>query len=142
MNISSDGVGVTKQRGYSVTVSTISYMIHIVSGSIILAMSYNQITPNYPVVLFLYAISLVASNINYTHMTRTYLQKLEDNPFSVSLQEKPILAPICMIVSFAMLGTLLTGGLFAWGTYLIYMVLAILISKAHKERLGVVEKQS
>lgn len=142
MNISSDGVGVTKQRGYSVTVSTISYMIHIVSGSIILAMSYNQITPNYPVVLFLYAISLVASNINFTHMTGTYLQKLEDNPFSVSLQEKPILSPISMIVSFAMLGTLLTGGLFAWGTYLIYMVLAILISKAHKERLGVVEKQS
>jgi hypothetical protein len=136
MNISSDGVSATKQRGYSVIVSTVSYLVHIVSASIILAMSYGQLTPNYTLVLVVYTLSLVASNINFSKMTGEYLQKLEDNPFSVSLQEKPILAPISMLLSFTMLGTLLTGNLYAWGTYLVYMVVTVIVSKAHKSRFG------
>lgn len=140
MNVSSDSTSIQSNRGYSITISTLSYLVHIVGSSTILAMSYGKMLPDYTIVLCVYALMLLVSNLNFSKMSKSYLQRLEDNIFQTSLKEQPLLSPISILLSFVMFGTLLTGNMYAWGSYIIYLIVITVISKAHKSRLGIVEK--
>lgn len=105
-----------------------------------LAMSFGYMTPNLMFVIIGLTINTILYNMVQSLMTLELAQTIENAPMQYILKEKPILGPIGLLTSLTMLGLLLTGNLFGWQIYLAYIVLVTIISKAHKNRLGVVDK--
>ena len=106
----------------------------------ILAMSFEYIEPNLMFVIIGLTINTILYNMVQSLMTLELAQRVENSPMQYILKEKPILGPIGLLTSLTMLGLLVTGNLFGWQIYIAYIVLVTIISKAHKNRLGVIEK--
>lgn len=137
MIITSDSESTSSNTDYSKTTAFVSAIFYIIMTVIILSMSYGNITPDYYVVIFLYSISLIIANINYSKMSGDYLERLQSNPYTVIIQELPIVGVIIIILTFLMLGTLIVGCMFAWEFYIVYMIVGYIISTTHKKRLGI-----
>lgn len=120
-------------------------IIHtIVSTTIsllLIAMSTGQMTENILLVTGIMILNIVLYNMLQTYQTLELAQRIENDTMGYILSEKPITGPIGLALSIITLLFLVTGNLFAWQMYLVYIILATIISKSHKTRLGVIPKE-
>ncbi len=139
MEIKSDNSTYSSNHPNFKMVETLQAIISFIVAFGMLGMSFNYFTPNLMFVIIGLTVNVILYNMVQTLMTIELAQKIEDAPMQYILKEKPILGPIGMLTSLTMLGLLFTGNLFGWQVYIVYIVLVTIISKAHKNRLGVVE---
>lgn len=131
----------SKSSGFFKFISGVSSIFFIFSSTYILGMSYGYMPSNPMHTLILLVISLVLTNIVYANADKEWAQAMEDQAVEKMLKDSPLLAPISLILSIAMLVTLVIGSMTGWYWYLIGTIVSVIISKAHKSRLGVIEKQ-
>lgn len=113
MIVTSDYTISDTSQGFSRWKTSLSYIVTIIAYGLILSMSYEIITPNIYLLVVVLVISLVVGTMSYLSMSKEFLEKLSTNPFSVTLQQHPFLGPIVILLTFIMLGTLITFNMFA-----------------------------
>jgi len=108
--------------------------LSIFISSIFLLMSFSYLTENYLVILGLVSISLVLNNYYLTITTPEIFKKINDDPWKFILEQRPILGPIAVLLSFLLIGTLISGNLFAWQIYIIYFIMLMLMNHTYSKK--------
>lgn len=118
--------------------NTTYYIMLLVISLTLIAMSTNQLNADIIIISSLMIINIVIYNTLQTYQTTEVAQRIEDEGIGYILTEVPITGPIDIILSTITLLFLVTGNLFAWQMYLVYIVSGIIITEYHKKRLGVI----
>jgi len=120
-------------------------MVHTIVSAIIslllIAMSTGNMNQNMLLISGIMLLNIVLYNISQTYQTLELAQRIENDTMGYILSEKPITGPIGLTLSIITLLFLVTGNLFAWQLYIVYIILATIIGKSHKTRLGVIPKE-
>jgi hypothetical protein len=140
MKIKSDKVDLSCEIKEYKTLNLVHKIISIIISLMLIAMSTNNMEGNIILLSSIMIINIVLYNIVQTHQTLEEAQQLEDNVYEYILLKRPITGPIGFIFSIITLIFLITGNLFGWQVYLVYIMVTFIIAKTHKERLGVVSK--
>jgi len=141
LNINSDTTPEGNTYAYE-SMDSLNSIYSLVVYGIILSMSYGYMTENYEIVVSLLVVALIFNNVQYSNMNTSTLQSLTDNAYTYTLNKHKILGPIKIVASLGMLATLFTGNLFAWGTYLCFIGVSIIMTNVYKKQLGVVSKDA
>lgn len=139
MNINNDTTKLGNTNAYE-TIDNVNSIYSIIIYSILLSMSFGYMALNYELILGLFIVATILKNVQYNLMKPETLQAITNGAFTYILNKDPILGPLKMITAFAVLATLITGNLFAWETYLVFIVITVVMDIVYKKKYGVVEK--
>jgi len=103
-------------------------------SSIFLLMSFGYLMENYLVILGLVSISLILNNYYLTITTPEIFKKINDDPWEFILDQRPILGPIAVLLSFLLIGVLISGNLFAWQIYIIYFIILMIMNHVYSKK--------
>jgi len=141
MEIKSDNNTFSSETPTFKTLSVIHSIISSIISLLLIAMSTNNLEPSIIIVSSFMLINVVLYNMIQTHQTLEVAQQIEDDAMGYILTKKPISGPIGLVLSIVTLGFLVTGNLFGWQMYIVYIIIASLIAKSHKSRIGVIPKE-
>ena len=108
-----------------------------IASVLIILMSFGIIAGNYYILIPWMVLTVIIFNVYRSLMTKEEAQARLDGAIGKLLEESPIWTSIGLILMVSIFGLLFTGNLFAWGAYLGYVFIILIISNAHDKRLGV-----
>jgi len=119
----------------------VQVLVSWITSSMIILMSLDYMETNLIYMITGLIIITVTYNVTLTYSSKEQLQSIEDNAISYILKDKPIIGPIGIFLTFFLFGLLITGNMVGWYIYILYIIVVTMIGKAHKTRLGVVNKK-